>query len=146
VPLRLGPGSLPLPPQSGRAHGSAADARKGRAATLWLDPLRDRPETVQNRPTGESHVILEHAPSLQNCRCVIDPGHRYIASDGDAPGAASQGRRLNESQLKRARLVALDEVDAETSVESILVRHGERRLSAEEFEEHFGDLPRDGEG
>jgi ketosteroid isomerase-like protein len=53
---------------------------------------------------------------------------------------------LNESQLKRARLVVLDEVDAETSVESILVRHGERRLSAEEFEEHFGDLPRDGEG
>jgi hypothetical protein len=42
--------------------------------------------------------------------------------------------------------VVLDEVDAETSVESILVRHGERRLSAEEFEEHFGDLPRDGEG
>jgi hypothetical protein len=53
---------------------------------------------------------------------------------------------LSEAQLERARLVVVDEVDGETSVESILARHGERRLRPEELEEHFGDLPRDGEG
>jgi hypothetical protein len=42
--------------------------------------------------------------------------------------------------------VIVDEVDGETSVESILARHGEQRLSAEEFDDHFGDLLRDREG
>ena len=36
--------------------------------------------------------------------------------------------------------------EAYTSVEAILARHGERRLDPAEFERHFGDLPRDGEG
>jgi hypothetical protein len=53
---------------------------------------------------------------------------------------------LSDFQLERARLVILDEVSSETSVEAILARHGERRLSAEEFGSHFGDLPHDGEG
>jgi hypothetical protein len=53
---------------------------------------------------------------------------------------------LSEAQVERARIIVVDEVDGETSVESILARHGEHRLSAEEFEEHFSDMPRDGEG
>jgi hypothetical protein len=53
---------------------------------------------------------------------------------------------LSEAQVERARIIIVDDVDEETSVESILARHGERRLSAEEFEEHFGDLPHDAEG
>jgi hypothetical protein len=53
---------------------------------------------------------------------------------------------LSDAQVERARIVIVDEVDEETSVESILARHGEHRLSAEKFEERFGDLPRDGEG
>ncbi len=53
---------------------------------------------------------------------------------------------LSEAQVERARIVVVDEVDKETSVESILARHGEQRLSSDEFREHFGDLPRDGEG
>lgn len=48
--------------------------------------------------------------------------------------------------MERARIIILDEVDEETSVESILARHAEQRLSPEEFEDHFGDLSRDGEG
>jgi transcriptional regulator with XRE-family HTH domain len=32
------------------------------------------------------------------------------------------------------------------SVNAMLARHGERRLTPEEFEEHFGHLPTDGEG
>lgn len=53
---------------------------------------------------------------------------------------------LSDAQVERARIVIVDEVGEDTSVEAILARHGERRLSAEEFEDHFGDLPRDGEG
>jgi hypothetical protein len=53
---------------------------------------------------------------------------------------------LSEAQLDRARLVVVDEVAAGTSLEAILARHGERRLTPEEFEDHFGDLPQDGEG
>jgi hypothetical protein len=53
---------------------------------------------------------------------------------------------LSEAQVERARIVIVDEVDGETSVESILARHGEQRLSAEEFDDHFGDLLRDREG
>lgn len=53
---------------------------------------------------------------------------------------------LSETQLDRARLVVVDEVNDDTSLEAILVRHGERRLSPEELEDHFGDLPQDGEG
>lgn len=53
---------------------------------------------------------------------------------------------LSDTQLDRARLVVLDEVDSDTSLAAILARHGERRLSAEALDEHFGQLPRDGEG
>lgn len=53
---------------------------------------------------------------------------------------------LSDTQLQRARIIVVDQVDEETSVKSILARHGERRLSAEKHEDHFGDLPRDGEG
>ena len=53
---------------------------------------------------------------------------------------------LSEAQVERARIIVVDEVDMETSVDAILARHGEQRLSAEEFEDHFGDLPGDGEG
>jgi hypothetical protein len=53
---------------------------------------------------------------------------------------------LSEAQVERARIIIVDEVGEETAVGSILARHGEHRLSAEEFEEHFGDLPSDGEG
>jgi hypothetical protein len=48
--------------------------------------------------------------------------------------------------VERARIILVDEVDKATSVELILARHGEQRLSAKEFERHFGDLSRDGEG
>lgn len=52
---------------------------------------------------------------------------------------------LSDAQLERARLVVPDEVDPETSVDTILARHGERRLSPQEFDGHFGDLSQDGE-
>lgn len=48
-----------------------------------------------------------------------------------------------------AALEALEAVlkrEVDTSVAAILARHGESRLSPEEFERHFGDLPSDSEG
>jgi len=42
--------------------------------------------------------------------------------------------------------VVADEIAAETSVDAILARNGEKRLAPREFERHFGGLPRDGEG
>ena len=42
---------------------------------------------------------------------------------------------------------ALEAVEGrDTSVEAILARHGEERLSPEEFERYFGSLPADAEG
>jgi hypothetical protein len=34
----------------------------------------------------------------------------------------------------------------DTSIEAIRRRQGTRPMTSEEFEQHFGDLPRDGEG
>lgn len=53
---------------------------------------------------------------------------------------------LSDTQLDKARLLVLDEVGEDTSLEAILGRHGEHRLTPGEFEEHFGHLPQDGEG
>ena len=36
--------------------------------------------------------------------------------------------------------------DEAPSMDTMLALHGERRLTPEEFEERFGDLPTDGEG
>jgi hypothetical protein len=44
------------------------------------------------------------------------------------------------------RIVLVDDVQEETSVRSILARQSEHRLSGEEFDAHFADLPHDGEG
>lgn len=46
-----------------------------------------------------------------------------------------------------AALAALEAVEGrDTSVGAILARHGEERLSPEEFDRHFGSLPTDAEG
>jgi hypothetical protein len=46
-----------------------------------------------------------------------------------------------------AALAALEAVEGrDTSVEAILARHGEERVSHEEFDQHFGSLPTDDEG
>lgn len=53
---------------------------------------------------------------------------------------------LSDPELERARIVIVDEVSPDTSVEAILARHGEERVSSGEFDQHFGQLPTDGEG
>jgi len=53
---------------------------------------------------------------------------------------------LTEPEVEQARIVIVDEVGPDTSVEAILARQGEHRLSSAEFDRHFGRLPTDGEG
>ena len=53
---------------------------------------------------------------------------------------------LSEPELEQARIVIVDEVGPDTSVEAILARQGDRRLSSAEFDRHFGRLPTDAEG
>lgn len=46
-----------------------------------------------------------------------------------------------------AALAALEAVEGrDTSLEAILARHGEERISPEEFDRHFGSLQTDDEG
>jgi hypothetical protein len=53
--------------------------------------------------------------------------------------------QLPEDRVEAA-LVALGAVEGrDTSLEAILARHGEERISPEEFDRHFGSLPTDDE-
>jgi hypothetical protein len=53
---------------------------------------------------------------------------------------------LPEERVEAA-LAALEAVEGkDTSLDAILARHGEERISPEEFDRHFGSLPTDGEG
>lgn len=50
---------------------------------------------------------------------------------------------LPEDRVEAA-LAALEAVEGkDTSLEAILARHGEERISAEEFDRHFGSLSTD---
>jgi hypothetical protein len=52
------------------------------------------------------------------------------------------GEYVVEDRSADGRLVLVPDL----SVKAILARHGERPMSAEDFERHFGDLPTDDEG
>lgn len=75
-----------------------------------------------------------------------------ISLSGELEGEREKAERVLQElpeELMPAALEVLEAVlkgEVDTSVEAILARHGESRLSPEEFERHFGDLPTDGEG
>ena len=52
------------------------------------------------------------------------------------------GDYVVEDHLPDGRVVLRPDL----SVKAMLARHGERRLTSDEFEQHFGQLPTDGEG
>ncbi len=52
------------------------------------------------------------------------------------------GDYVVEDQRADGRLVLRPDL----SVSAIVARHGERELTSEEFDRHFGHLPTDGEG
>ncbi len=69
--------------------------------------------------------------TLQN----MEPAH--VTLTGDLSGDyVIEDRRPDGRVLLRPDL----------SVKAMLARHGERKLTVQEFEQHFGQLPIDGEG
>lgn len=52
------------------------------------------------------------------------------------------GDYVVEDQRADGRLVLRPDLSAQ----AVLARHGARELTSAEFEQHFGDLPTDGEG
>ena len=67
---------------------------------------------------------------------------RHVKLSGDVEGSYVVEKALADGRL----VVAPEWPSKETSAEAILDRAGAKRLSPEEFDKHFGDLPTDGEG
>ena len=67
---------------------------------------------------------------------------RHVKLSGDVEGSFVVEEALADGRL----LLAPEWPSKETSVDAILERAGGKRMSPEEFDKHFGDLPIDGEG
>lgn len=107
------------------------------------------------RESAEALLVSIGAPRLRSLGieisgAIASPEHKlYLQLAGEKGDGAHSAynaliRRL--VSFERAAARASWGEDADTSVETILARHGEQRLGAAEFERRFGDLPRDGEG
>jgi hypothetical protein len=77
---------------------------------------------------------------------------QWMAEQGDPadPQGAKQRRRAQRRVRQIERFLAtagLEDVPRrDLSVQAMLTRHGERQLTHEEVERHFGHIPTDGEG
>lgn len=77
---------------------------------------------------------------------------QWMAEQGDPVDreGAKQRRKAQRRVRQIERFLAtagLEDVPRpDLSVQAMLARHGERQLTPEEFERHFGHLPTDGEG
>ncbi len=108
---------------------------------------------VPTVPAAAVQIALpEHRRALV---AALRHGHdfeRWMAEQGDPadPSGAKQRRRAQRRARQIERFLTAagleDVLRPDLSVEAILARHGERRLTPEEFERHFGQLPTDGEG
>ncbi len=67
---------------------------------------------------------------------------RHVKLSGDVEGSFVVEEALADGRL----LLAPEWPSKETSADAILERAGGKRMSPEEFNKHFGDLPIDGEG
>lgn len=67
---------------------------------------------------------------------------RHVKLSGDVEGSYVIEEALADGRF----VVAPDWPSKETSADAILERVGGRRMTPEEFDKHFGDLPTDGEG
>lgn len=65
----------------------------------------------------------------------MEPAHVTLSGD-------LSGEYVVEDSRPDGRVVLRPDL----SVRAMLARHGERKLTPEEFEQHFGELPTDGEG
>ncbi|HEV7943831.1 MAG TPA: helix-turn-helix transcriptional regulator [Solirubrobacteraceae bacterium] len=102
--------------------------------------------------------MAEFGQRLRELRTTLgisqDDLSRRTGIHSTAIGRLERGKR--EPRLRTILRVAkglgirpgalLDGPSPDLSVGAMLARHGERELTSEEFERHFGHLPTDGEG
>ena len=67
---------------------------------------------------------------------------RHVKLSGDVEGSFVVEEAMADGRL----LLTPERPSKETSADAILARAGGKRISPEEFDKHFGDLPTDGEG
>jgi hypothetical protein len=98
--------------------------------TALLERLRER------RPGVSDRELVESMARIALGREALHPIQNRSALPEDEAIA------LGVEAVHGARQLPSNE----TSVKAILERAGGKRMSPEEFDEHFGDLPTDGEG
>jgi hypothetical protein len=89
----------------------------GRALSVARQPL--------DLDRSSSHARLDN----------VEPAHVTLSGD-------LSGDYVVEDERPDGRIVLRPDL----SVKAMLARHGERKLTPEEFEQHFGQLPTDDEG
>lgn len=107
----------------GRAHRKSA-FRGPRVSAVWR----------RGRPARRQFCELDRSSAHGTLRGV-EPVHVTLSGD-------LSGDYVVEDRRPDGRVVLRPDL----SVRAMLARHGERKLTPEEFEQNFGRLPTDGEG
>lgn len=98
------------------------------------------PPQPEHRPRPA--LATEAEIATQRSAMILQVDQRHVKLSGDVEGAF-----VIEEVLADGRLVVAPEWPSpDTSADAILERAGAKRMSPEEFDEHFGHLPSDGEG
>ena len=137
---------------SGRAHPEGIEEALLEPFERYCALLR-RLGCLPAVPAAPIEVALaEHRWALVTAMRQGLDFERWIAEQGD-PAYPSEATQHREAQRKARQIERFlttaglgDVLRSDLSVEVMLARHGERELTPEEFERHFGHLPTDGEG
>lgn len=102
-----------------------------RSATSGLPDATDRRQALRAIP--QPHDL--DRSSTHATLVGVEPAHVTLSGD-------LSGDYVVEDHRPDGRVVLRPDL----SVKAMLASHGERRLTPEQFEQHFGQLPNDGEG
>jgi hypothetical protein len=99
------------------------------------------------RPSPPSNSCIAPRPGPLPERAYLDRSSLRATLRGMEPAHVTlsgdlSGEYVVEDRRPDGRVVLRPDL----SVRAMLARHGERKLTPDEFEQHFGDLPTDGEG
>jgi hypothetical protein len=96
------------------------------------------PSTATGRRRALSAIPQPHDLDRSSTHATlggVEPAHVTLSGD-------LSGDYVVEDHRPDGRVLLRPDL----SVKAMLARHGERKLTPEEFEQHFGRLPTDGEG
>lgn len=133
--------------QTTRYNHTCRPPRNSGAANVTTDPratpLGPPTAAIDPRPTATLLPVLPAPPRPRS----LDRAPAHATLVGVEPvhvtlSGGLSGDYVVEDQCPDGRVVLRPDL----SVRAILARHGERELTPEEFERHFGLLPTDGEG